>query len=65
MLLFSILRLCLLVANFIAYMYYNTAYNLFKEFELKSGPTKNFGLDLNLNRLKLKLMLICCCCCCC
>ena len=38
MLQFSILRLCLLVAKFIACC--NTADNLFKEFELKSGPTK-------------------------
>ena len=38
MLQFSILRLCLLVANFIACC--NTAENIFKEFELMSGPTK-------------------------
>ena len=38
MLQFSILRLCLLVANFIACC--NTADNIFKEFELMSGPTK-------------------------
>ena len=38
MLQFFILRLCLLVANFIACC--NTADNIFKEFELMSGPTK-------------------------
>ena len=38
MLQFSILRLCLLVANFIACC--NTADNIFKEFELMSGLTK-------------------------
>ena len=35
---FSILRLCLLMANFIACC--NTADNIFKEFEQMSGPTK-------------------------